>query len=647
MKTRSLSLLVVCSLAACGGASKSAESPAAATPAKVGEIPDGNMPRTDVPDEFKWNLTAILADDAAFTKGLAQSTAMRADIDGCRGQLGDPARLASCLDLYFNARLLTNKLTLYANLGADTDITSPERQDMAARALAAMKALMTQAAFFRKEILAYDEAALAAAFQSQPRLAELRPYFDEILRRRNNVLGEEAERVLNLAGDNQFAEIDLNEIPSDFESTFGGLMADLPMAKIEDDKGQTVQMTMSNYPVYRGSDKRSVRRAAVEAFFGTLKQFEHVFAGLFAGQVRYSISLARSRGYATALDAYMHKDNIDPAIYKNLISSVEANLAPLHRYVALRKRLMKVDELHIYDLYTPLVAGVKKEVPYSEAQRLIPEALAALGPDYIATLKLGLDPKEGWIDIYPHKNKGAGAFSASVFGVHPYVKMNYYNELDDLSTLAHEYGHALHTHLAMNKQPYVSANYVPIVAETASTFNQKLLSDYLLAHAATDAEKLYILNDLVETIRTTIYRQTLFAAFELAAHTAAENGTTLTAKFLNQTYSDLVRKYYGPDFTLGENDGYEWAYVHHFYYKFYMWSYAMGLSSGIALAELVQKGGPEARDAYLGMLAGGASKPPRELFMDAGIDVTKPTAIEAAARLMDSALTQMEGLLAK
>ncbi|MFH1278639.1 MAG: M3 family metallopeptidase, partial [Candidatus Eisenbacteria bacterium] len=276
---------------------------------------------------------------------------------------------------------------------------------------------------------------------------------------------------------------------------------------------------------------------------------------------------------------------------------------------------------------------------------IIPEALAPLGGEYGRVLREGMDPANGWIDLYPHEGKESGAFSANVYGAHPYVKMNYFNDSDGLFTLAHEYGHALHTHLASTHQPYVTADYASFIAEIASTCDEVLLTDYLLARAKTDEEKLAILNERLESIRTTIYRQTLFAEFELAFHTAAEKGVPLTADLLDKMYADLVRVYYGDGLTIGENDGMEWSYIGHFYYKFYMYTYATGLSSGIALAERIKSGDPEAVEAYLGMLKGGSSKPPLELLKGAGVDLTKPDAVVAAARLMDRTITEMEKLL--
>jgi oligoendopeptidase F len=466
-------------------------------------------------------------------------------------------------------------------------------------------------------------------------------------RRKSRVLGPDGEKVLSLAGDNLFAEIDLNELPSDFEKAFQAQLADLVLPKIKDDQGKEVQLTLSNYGAFRTSADRRVRQEAVEGLLGTLRRHEHAIAADLAGQVRFNVFLARSRGYATARDAYLDKDEIDPAVYDSLIRAVNANVAPVHRYMRLRKQVMGLPELRLYDLYTPLVKSVEMRFPYEEATKILPEALAPLGPDYIKVLREGLDPKNGWIDVYPNKGKKSGAFSSSVYGVHPFVKMNYFEGLDDLSTLAHEYGHALHSHLSMTHQPYVTSSYVAFLAEIASTFNEKLLSDYLLSRAKSDDERLYLLSQLVDRIRTTIFRQALFAQFEYEIHTAAEKGTPLTAEVLDKTYGRLLRAYYGPDLTIGPNDETEWAYIPHFYYKYYVFTYATGLSVGIDLASKVKAGDVKARDAYLGMLSGGSSKPPLTLLKGAGVDLTRPTVIENAAKVMEETLAEMERLLAK
>ncbi|MBQ7567464.1 oligoendopeptidase F, partial [bacterium] len=302
---------------------------------------------------------------------------------------------------------------------------------------------------------------------------------------------------------------------------------------------------------------------------------------------------------------------------------------------------------HIYDLYPPMVPSVKMDIPYDQAIKTIPKALACMGPDYVKTISAGMDPRNGWVDVYPHKYKDSGASCASTYGKHPFIKLNYQNESDDMSTVAHEYGHAMHSVLSYSHQPQVTAGYVPFIAEVASTCNEKLLSDYLIANAKTDEEKLYLLNEMVDRIRATIYRQALFADWELAVHEAYERGESLTADYLNGLYADLIRKYYGPDFVVGENDGVEWAYIPHLYYKFYVFSYTAGMSSGIAIADRIEKEGAPARDAYLSMLSSGCSKSPVDLLKMAGVDITNSSAIDAAARCMDDALSQMEAILKK
>jgi oligoendopeptidase F len=615
--------------------------------AEPGYTPDANVDRSAVPAQYHWKLEALFKSDATFQAGLLEAAGMRQKLAAYRGTLAAPEKLAACLELYFKTRHLTNRLTLYANLQLQTDEKSTRFQGFNEQALQAMNGLMDVASFIRREVLAMSDATLAKALRAQPRLTAYQPYISEMRRRRSRVLSASSEKILSMAGDVLWAEIDINEIPSGHEKTFQALRADLILPHIKDEQGKSVQLTLSNFGKYRASADRSVRQGAVQALFSTLRKFQHAYASTFAGQVRLNVLLARARGYRTAMEAFLDKDNISPEVYRNLLRTIHANLAPLQRYIAMRRKVMGLDSIHIYDLYSPLVKGVERKIPYEQARQMIPEALACLGPDYVRVLREGLDPASGWVDVYPHRDKDSGASCNFVWGVHPYVKLNYFDDLYDVSTAAHEMGHALHSYLSMTKQPYVTANYVPFLAEIASTTNEKLLGDYLLAHAKDDDERLFVLNEGVERIRQTIYRQALFAEFELAAHTAAENGVPLTAELLNKTYRDLLRTYYGAGFTVDPDDELEWAYIPHFYYKYYVFSYATGLSAGIAIADRVEKLGKPARDAYLGMLKGGCSKPPLELLKGAGVDLTKPDAIQAAARELDRLVAQMEEILVR
>jgi len=404
---------------------------------------------------------------------------------------------------------------------------------------------------------------------------------------------------------------------------------------------------LANYPRYRASEDRDVRRGAVAALFTTLHQYRHALAATLAGQFELDVDYARARGYDTALEAYLDKDDISTEDFDNLVSTINTNLPLLHRYVELRKKALGLDEIHLYDLYIPIVEGVAVEIPFAEARSTIRAALEPLGSEYGAALTHGIDPANGWMDLYPHRDKASRAFSASAYGPHPYVFMNYQDSLRDMSTLAHEFGHALHSDLAMKAQPYAGFRYPAFLAEVASTCNQSLLSDFLVSKATDPAEKAYLLVDRLETIRTTIFRQTMFAEFEQRVHGYVEAGTPVTATLLEETYRDLVQRYYGPGYTLDENDGMEWAYIPHFYYKYYVYSYATGLTSGIAVADRVKTLGEPAAKAFLAMLAGGASAPPLELLAGAGVDLTKPEALDAAMRTFEETLGEVEKLLEK
>ena len=609
--------------------------------------PDSNMERSAVPDFAKWDLTPLFADAAAFEAGLAKAASSRRALLGFQGRLTDLVQLRACLDLYFETRLLVKKLSLWSNLRLVTDEKSPAVQALSDRGQKELGDFMEAAGFIRNEVLTIPDTRMDAAYAREPGLAAYRPYLDELRRRRSRVLSAESEKILAQAGDHLWAEIDLNEIPSPYEKIYRAARADIPLPEVTDGNGKRVKLNYSNISTFRTSPDRNLRREAVAALFKTLKTHQDIYAGTLAGEIGQHVFLARARGYSSALDAYMDKDNLPAAVYRALIDGVRANLGPLHRSVSLRKKALGLPDVHIYDLGVPLVPGFDRTVAYEEAEKTIVGAMAPLGADYGRVLATGLDPKNGWVDIYPHKDKESGAFSSFAFGVHPFVKMNYQEKYSDVSTLSHEMGHALQQHLSMTKQPYPTSDFSLTLSEIPSTFNEKLLSDYMLARARSDEERLHLLTELVRGLTTTIWRQALFAEYELAVATAIEKGEPVTAEFLNRTYRGLIHTYYGPDFVMDDHDDIEWALVPHFYYKFYMYSYAIGLSCGVALAEKVQTGDPKAREGYLAFLAGGSSQSPVELLRAAGVDLMKPDAVNAAARLMDRSLAEMEKLLAK
>ena len=606
--------------------------------------PDPAANRDDVPDEYKWDISQIcFAQDIWATR----LDTLKGEIPGLgshSGLLEDPAMLKTCLDEYFRLHDEASHLTAYADRLLHTDMENETYQAMTHKALATMDELMAEASFIRSELLAMSEKDMAKAFKKNPELEDYRRYIDGLRRRQARVLGDEAERILSLMGDNLWAEIDLNEIPSAAEDAYVGLMTDIPWPTVHDGEGNEVPINPGNYVRLRRDPNREVREEAVAGFVGTMRQYEHTLAATLAGQANFDVALARSRGYDTALEAYLDKDDLDPSVYHNLITAVNDNLDPLHRYVELRKTALGLDDLHLYDLYVPMVNSAASEVAFPEAQQTILAAMAPLGEDYVRVLGKGLDPDNGWMDLYPHDGKDNGAYCACVYGTHPYVFMNYQDSLYDMSTLAHEFGHAMHSHYSMETQSYQDFRYVPFLAEVASTCNEALLTNHLLASADDDRIKAAILADRLDGMRATIYRQALFAEFELALHRFAEEGTPITAGLLDQTYADLVQRYYGDGFTVDADDGMEWAFIPHFYWKYYVFTYATGLSSGIALAQRVQEGEAQ-RDAYLGMLNAGCSRPPLDLLREAGVDLTQPDAIDAALVLFDETVTELEALL--
>jgi oligoendopeptidase F len=414
---------------------------------------------------------------------------------------------------------------------------------------------------------------------------------------------------------------------------------------IKDEAGKPVQLTFANFGKYRASKDRRVRRAAVWGLLDSLKKNENVLAATLGGEARRDVFMARARGYQRSLDAYLHRADVPPAVVENLVSSVRQNLAPLHRYVALRRKLLGLKDLHLYDLYTPAVASAEAEIPFEEGLKDVKLAIAPMGSYYAAQLEGPEMLGRRMLDVYPNRGKESGAFAHSRWGFPGYVMLNYMDTVDDVSTVSHELGHAMHSLINMKANSDPDAGYSSLTAEIASTFQEMLLSKHLLKKYAKDKKmRLYLLSRLADTIRGTIYRQTMFTEFELKLHGFAEAGVPITAKLLNDTYADLVKTYYDPGFTVDANDGVEWAYIPHFYWKHYVFSYACGLASAIAISDKVAAGDLDARQRYLAMLAKPREAHPVEMLKEAGVDLMTPEAIASAARTLDSAVAEMEKL---
>ncbi len=609
--------------------------------------PDANIDRDKIPSIYKWNVEDICPTLEKWNEGIEQCQKNMLELKELNTDLATPQGIATYLKAYFELDNKINALTLYANMERDMEASNSQTISRHEQALNLTEELMREGAVLRQASMGYSTEELQIAIKEEPTLKEYLPYFNSLLRRADRMLSPKEEKILSLAGDNLWAQIDLNELPSAPEKAFRSLYSDFVLPIIKDENGKEVQLTFANYGRYRGSSDRNIRAQTVEALFSSLKDYENTFASTLGEQAKYSLFLSRARGYETVLEAYLDKDDLTTDVYMNLVNTVRANVKPLHKYIDLRKKALGLNEVHLYDLYVPMVEQTEIEMDYNTGADYILKALKPMGETYVNQVKFGMDPKNGWIDVFPSNDKNSGAFSTATYGIHPFVKMNFQNSFNDVSTLAHEYGHAMHSYFAMNNQPYLSWRYPPFLAEIASTCNEALLSRYMIDNAKSDKDKAWLLSELLETIRTTIYRQTLFAEFELRLHQLAEAGEPIGAAKLNEIYSELIKTYYGPNYTMDENDHIEWAYIPHFYYKYYVFTYANGLSAGIALSEKISKEGKSAQDAYLGMLKGGSSKPPLDLLRDAGLDMTKPDAIESALNLFDKTVDELDALLNK
>ncbi|MFW6034889.1 MAG: oligoendopeptidase F, partial [Halothermotrichaceae bacterium] len=432
-------------------------------------------------------------------------------------------------------------------------------------------------------------------------------------------LSAKEEKILAMAGD----------IVQGPGNIFGMLNnADLEFPTIEDKNGEEIRVTHGRFIDFMQSKDRQVRKDAFSALYSKYDEFDNTFATTLNTAVKGHIFNAKARNYNSALAAALDEDNVSTDVYNNLIKTVKENIEPMYKYVNLRKKVLGVDELHIYDIYTPLVQEVEMEIPFTEAKEIVAEGVKPLGDEYINILQKGYD--SGWIDVFENKGKRSGAYSSGCYGVHPYVLLNYTDTLNNVFTLAHEMGHALHTYYSNENQPFVYANYKIFVAEVASTLNETLLIHYLLEKTDDEDKQKYLINHYLEQFRGTVYRQTMFAEFEKIIHEKAEEGIPLTSQFLKETYHRLNEEYYGPDIIIDEQIDLEWARIPHFYYNFYVYKYATGFSAATALASKIIENGQTAVDSYLNFLKSGNSDYPINLLKTAGVDMSSPDPIETA-----------------
>lgn len=591
--------------------------------------------RNEIPKDQTWELESIYPTDADWEGDFAQVSAQLPEIRAFEGRLGESAEiLLAALRLRDAANETLGRLVVYATMRMHEDSANSTYQALADRATTLANDLNAAGAYFTPEILALPQAQVDSFLAATPALQLYRHALDEINRQRAHVLTAELEALLAQAAEISNAPEHIFEMLNN---------ADLKFPVLRDATGQEVRLTHGNYvPRFLESHDRDVRRAAFEAMLGTYATYRNTLAATYAAQVKRDIFFARAHHYDSALESALDPNNIPVSVYHNLVATVEANLPRLTRYLTLRKQLLGLDELHMYDLYVPMVREVEYKVAFNDAQEQVARALAPLGAGYVSALRTGFASR--WIDVPENEGKRSGAYSWGTYGTYPFVLLNYQASMDSMFTLAHEMGHAMHSYFTWQTQPFPYSSYTLFVAEVASTLNEALLIHYLLQNTNDKALRMYIINHALETFRTTLFRQTLFAEFERDAHARAEGGEALTPELLSGMFKTLNDKYYGAAVAVDQQIEVEWARIPHFYSSFYVYQYATGISASAALARQILAEGEPAVQRYLRFLSSGSSDYSIALLRDAGVDLSTPRPVQQALDTFTDYLDQLEAL---
>ncbi len=595
----------------------------------------GSLPtRKEVPDKYKWRLEDIYASDELWEQDFQQIKKLVDGAGDYRGQLGQSARsLLETLRLEYRLQELNEKVYTYARMRRDEDNTNPTYQALTDRAASLHTQVQTTLSFIVPEILALPIETLDRFRREEPDLALYGFALDELLRQKDHILSAAEERIIAGVGEVAQAPADIFKMINNADMTF---------PSIKDEEGNEVEITHGRYMQLMESTDRRVRREAFTSLFSTYRKLKNTLSATLGSSVKKDVFYARVRKFPSALQASLFADNIPPDVYDNLIQTVRCNLSAMHRYVALRKKMLELGELHMFDLYNTIVKDIKWEIPFVKAVKLVKEGLAPLGKAYGEDMALGF--AGGWADIFENKGKTSGAYSWGPYGVHPYILLNYQDNLNNLFTLAHEMGHAMHSYYAHREQPYVYAHYTIFTAEVASTVNESLLMEYLLKTVTDRSKKLYLLNHYLEQFRGTVFRQTMFAEFEKIVHEKIEAGQALTPELLCQLYHRLNVDYYGPEMVVDEEIDLEWARIPHFYSAFYVYKYATGFAAATAITRKILEEGAPAVDRYLGFLKKGGSDYPLDLLKYAGVDMAAPQPVQEGLDLFTRLLDQMEEL---
>lgn len=591
--------------------------------------------RKDIDVKDTWNIESIYANNELWEEDYAALEKDAAEFAKLKGAIeADVSKIPAVLDAYYGLHRRLSKLSVYARMRFDQDTTDSTYQTMSAKIGSLGVKIGAASAFVEPEILSYSKELLEAAEKENERTAYYGRKIEEMLRGQEHTLDAEKEELLAAAGD-------MAEAPDDIFSVL--MNADMKYPDIVLEDGTHLPLTNSTYISYMESPDRAVREGAFKTLYGQIASLKNTFAAIYRGNLKQAKFYAQSRKYSSARAMYLADSNVPESVYDNLLSAVHEALPMMYRYVAVRKKVLGVDKLHMYDVYTPIVAAQNQTYEFEQAKQMVLEALKPMGEDYLSHAREGLENR--WIDIYPNKGKKGGAYSWGCYDSQPFILLNYTKNLDSVFTLIHEMGHSIHSYYSRTAQDYAYSDYKIFVAEVASTCNECLLMHDLLEKTTDKEQRKYLLNHYLDSFKGTLFRQTMFAEFEKTAHDYCAQGKPLTAEALSQMYLELNQKYFGPDMEKDEEIAYEWMRIPHFYTPFYVYQYATGYSAAVALSAKILKEGKPAVDAYMSFLKGGESKDPIDLLKMAGVDMTTEKPVADALALFGELVAELEALV--
>ena len=590
--------------------------------------------RSEVPVEYTWKLEDLFESDQAWMDEYEALGSVPEKAAAFQGKLNNSKDLLAFFRLQDEIELRLEKLFVYSSCRSDEDTGNNYYQDMSGKARGVAVAIMGAASFSGPEIMAIPDEDLERFYNEEPGLETYRRSIYSIRRMKAHMLSAESERILALAGEVSASPDNIGSVLRNLEIRF----PDIP-----DKDGNPKQLTEDNLPFLLEDPDVDFRRRAFKAYYEKFGELRNTFATTLDAQYKQLLFFARARNYPTTLESALNQNEVPTEVYTNLIEAVHRNLDKMYKYVSLRKKILGLDELHMYDVYTPIVQDAAQVITFDEAKETVLKALAVLGDEYTSLLKEGFDNR--WIDIYPNEGKRGGAYSTGTGNPHPFMLLNHKDNLDSMFTLAHEMGHSIHSWYSTKNQPYCTSNYVIFVAEVASTCNEILLMRYLLEHTDDRVQKAYLINHFLDSFKGTLYRQTMLAEFELIMGKMAESGEALTADVLCRKYRDLNALYFGPDMISDEEIGLEWARIPHFFYNYYMFQYATGYSAAAAIASRILKEGAPAVADYKKFLSSGGSDDPISLLKIAGVDMSTPEPVDTALELFGQLVDEFEEIM--